>query len=206
MRWISVLLVALLTIGSCAHHKKKDNTLLLLLLLIGGRGQAANPQDVPQNPPAPVVACPANDQFGKADILTGGNNTLLINAKPWTYNQLAAFLVGWDFSGAQQFHLTLGNKTPGRKYFLTAYGVYDKSTGHECDVYFQRWGNSLLPVENFDFTTTGTLSVDGIDNSLPNPAGGFFSFSRTYVQLIVFDANGKDVTDTDTATVSLDAF
>ena len=196
------------SLAGCAHHKKKNN-LWLLLLLAGSRNGAVNPDNNPNNIPTTTptlpTACKSQDEFGSAPVLTGGSNTIPVKMNLYTFNNLQAFLTGWDFASGN-FHLSLTNKTAGRKYFLTAYGIYDKSTGHECDIYFQRWGNTLLPVENFEFTNTGTLSVDGIDNSLPDPAGGFYSFSKTYVQIIVFDSSGKDVTDTDGANVVMNGY
>lgn len=189
---------------SCPHHKHRDNTLLLLFLLNNNQSNTAG-HIIDNTAPIPPY-CPANDMFKDVSILTGNSNTVSIKTKIWTFNSLTAFIIGWDFKLAPRFHLQLQDKNPNYRYYLTAYGIYDSSSGHECDIYFQRWGNSNLPVENFDFTNIGTLSVDGIDYSLQNPAGGFYSFTKTYVQLIAFDNNGVVVTDIDTATVKLEEY
>lgn len=195
----SVLL--LITVPFCIHHKKKDIALFLLPLL--SQQQTAPSVVAPENIP-PTNVCNA-DMFKDVDVLNGGKNTIKINSKiviaqPTT---MKAFMEGWNFA-AGSFYLAINNKTPGRYYLLTAYGLYDLPD-HKCDVYLQRWGTDLLPVENFNFTNFGTVMVDSTDVSLPKSSGGYYNFSKTYIQFIVFDSDGKDVTDTDGATVTINS-
>lgn len=146
--------------------------------------------------------CNAQSLFAQVPVLSSGNNTMNIKDKIVTDNNGAKkSLIGWDFAGGN-FKFSLSNKTSGRKYVMTAYGVYNIA-GHNCEVYFQRWSGSGEPVENFNITSYGTISVDATDSSIPNPSGGYYSFAKTYVQMKVLDSNGNDVTETDNAKMSL---
>src|SRR5690606_12979197 len=94
-------------------------------------------------------------------------------------NGVKKSIVGWDFSSGF-FKMKIDNKTSGARYVMTAYGVYN-ITGHACEVYFQRWKSNQQPVQDFNITSYGWISVDYTDSSIPNPAGGYYNFAKTYI-------------------------
>ncbi len=146
--------------------------------------------------------CNAQSTFSSVELYGGQNYNVNLKDKVITdnnSNKKAVF--GWNFAQGN-FSFRINNKTAGVKYVLTAYGVYD-ITGHTCEVYFQRWSSNNEPVENFDITGFGGISVTPTDSSLPKPGGGYYDFAKTYVQLNAIDSLGNDVTETDGATLAI---
>ncbi len=147
--------------------------------------------------------CAANSLFEQATVFGSTTTTNLSSNVIADNNGLNKSIMGWDFSQGR-FYMTLGNKTAGAKYILTLYGVYDIQY-HNCEVYYQRFATTPFnTVENIDITNSGRMHVDETDSSLPNGSGGYYDFSKTYIQIKVYDANNNDITTTDTATMLLE--
>jgi len=146
--------------------------------------------------------CQADSLFKKAVVYGADANPVIKDSAIVDNNGAIRSIVGWDFSKGR-FYMNLQNKTAGAKYILTLYGVYD-IPGHGCEVYFQRFASAPYnPVENLDITGWGQMLVDETDSSIPNPAGGNYSFAKTYIQLKVYDESNNDITTTDTGSVQL---
>lgn len=115
-------------------------------------------------------------------------------------------IVGWKFGSTYQIYVK--NIEAGCTVLVTMFATYDISD-YKNQIYFQRWyiGDGLLgdKMENYlwyiNNGTTSTITVDNRDYSIPNPAGGFYSFATTYNKITINDASGTDVTATSGAEV-----
>ncbi len=125
---------------------------------------------------------------------------LLRDKSTYTVNQLISngkAIFGWEFGS--YFRIKMSGLEAGAKVLLTAFGVYDIS-GHECEVYYQRWKSTGKPVENYEWSGTA-IKIDETDSSLDGPNGDpDYSFKKTYFVLKVMK-DGEDITSTTQAKI-----
>jgi len=147
--------------------------------------------------------CMADSLFSRAKVVGTTTDLPISQNIVVDNNGNSRAIEGWDFSKGR-FYMSVNNKTAGAKYVLTLYGVYDEQY-HRCEVYYQRFASPPYDaVQNLDITGWGKMHVDETDTSIPKPGGGYYSFSKTYIELKVFDASNNEITATDGASVLLE--
>jgi|GEM_PF-2346752 len=109
-------------------------------------------------------------------------------------------IFGWDFETAYSFNFTMQNMPSGASAYITAYGVYEIE-GHEGEVYYQRWSATGLPVKDCRIAANSTFTMNPEDAAIQKSDGSYYEFSKTYVEIVIKDAAGNDITATSGATL-----
>ena len=114
-------------------------------------------------------------------------------------------IIAWDHSTSKSFYFKILNRSTGAKYkIVSSLGVYN-IPGHECELYHQRDSNSPFPTwTDYNYGSKVT-KVTSEDTMIHHPiTKEFYSFSKTYLLIKVFNQSNVDITSADNATLSLE--
>ncbi len=141
-------------------------------------------------------------------ISVGSGNTVGLEIKENIFKdpklgQVA--IVGWDHVSSNSFYFKINNQTDSAKYkIVAAYGAYN-IPDHECELYLQRDVNYPFPTWEDSNYGNKTTTVTQEDTTIRDPATKeFYSFSKTFILVKVFNSANIDITGTDTGVLSLE--